>query len=137
MASISIHPKTFTQDSAEKRASGALAPTLLLRLEGAAVLAGSVAVYAHLHLSWLAFAVLFLAPDLFMLGYRFGPKIGAAVYNAGHTYLAPAALCAFGLFAGAPMLVGVGLIWFAHIGFDRLLGYGLKHDDAFGHTHLG
>jgi hypothetical protein len=31
----------------------------------------------------------------------------------------------------------LALVWFAHIGMDRALGYGLKYDDAFTHTHLG
>ena len=29
------------------------------------------------------------------------------------------------------------LIWAAHIGFDRALGYGLKYPTSFGETHLG
>ncbi|MDU3890869.1 MAG: DUF4260 family protein [Serratia liquefaciens] len=29
------------------------------------------------------------------------------------------------------------LIWGAHIGFDRALGYGLKYASGFADTHLG
>jgi hypothetical protein len=67
-------------------------PILLLRAEGAVVLAVAVFLYHALGLSWWLFAVLVLAPDLFMLGYLSGPRLGAVAYNAGHTYLAPAAL---------------------------------------------
>jgi hypothetical protein len=33
--------------------------------------------------------------------------------------------------------VQLALIWSAHIGIDRLLGYGLKYPTAFKETHLG
>ena len=109
----------------------------LLRLEGLAVLAAAVSAYAFIGGSWLLFALLLLAPDLAMIGYRFGPVGGAAAYNAAHTYLAPAALGAAGLALGAPTMQALALIWIAHIGLDRALGYGLKYPTGFGHTHLG
>jgi hypothetical protein len=31
----------------------------------------------------------------------------------------------------------VAIIWFGHIGMDRLVGFGLKYPDSFQHTHLG
>ena len=113
-----------------------------LRLEGAAILAGSVLAYRALGGPWMAFALLFLVPDLSMTGYLVGRRFGAATYNLGHTYLAPAALALGGaLLAGANAGAGqfylLALIWTAHIGFDRLLGYGLKYTHAFGATHLG
>ena len=109
----------------------------LLRLEGAAVLAAAVAAYASIGGSWLLFALLLLAPDLAMIGYRFGPVVGAAAYNAAHAYVAPAALGAAGLALGAPTMQALALIWIAHIGLDRALGYGLKYATGFGDTHLG
>ena len=72
-----------------------------------------------------------------MLGYLGGPRFGAAAYNAFHSYPLPAALGIVGLLAGAPLAVGVALVWFAHIGMDRMLGYGLKYPIGFGDTHLG
>jgi hypothetical protein len=112
------------------------APRIILRLEGAVVLAAAALAYARIGGGWAMFAVLFLAPDVFMLGYLGGRRIGAAVYNAGHTYIAPAALAAYGVFQAQPLALEIALIWIAHIGFDRLLGYGLKYQTAFGHTHL-
>lgn len=112
-------------------------PRLILRLEAASVMVAALAAYARVGEGWLTFAVLFLVPDLSMLGYLGGRKLGAAAYNAGHSYLLPAALGAIGLGLSQPPLVGIALIWIAHIGFDRLLGYGLKYPTAFGHTHLG
>ena len=87
--------------------------------------------------AWLLYIVLILAPDLFMLGYLRGPRAGAAVYNLGHTWLLPGILGIAGVLAGAGPAGSIALIWFGHIGVDRLLGYGLKRPTAFQDTHLG
>jgi hypothetical protein len=108
-----------------------------LRLEGLAVLAASALAYRHLDASWVRFAVLFLAPDLSMLGYLAGPRAGAALYNAAHSYVGPLVALTAALGASRPELVALGLIWTAHIGFDRMLGYGLKLPTGFQDTHLG
>lgn len=112
-------------------------PKILLRLEGLAVLALSATAYAQYGSGWLVFAAAFLAPDLFMLGYLGGKKLGAAAYNFAHSYLFALPVLAFGVLAHQPLAVTAGLIWTAHIGFDRALGYGLKYAEGFGFTHLG
>jgi hypothetical protein len=71
-----------------------------------------------------------------MLGYLGGRKLGAGIYNFAHTYILPAALAAYGLYQSQPLALDLALIWIAHIGFDRLLGFGLKYQTAFRHTHL-
>ena len=86
---------------------------------------------------WPAFALFFLAPDLAMLAYLFGPRAGALGYNLAHTYAFALLLALAGFFAGVPIAAAGGLIWAAHIGFDRALGYGLKYPTGFGDTHLG
>jgi len=111
-------------------------PTVLLRLEAVLALALAAGLYGTHGGSWALFALLFLAPDLSALGYLAGPAAGASCYNAAHTYLLPAALWAFGLAAGHTSLPLLALIWAAHIGLDRLLGYGLKYPDGFMRTHL-
>jgi len=111
-------------------------PALLLRIEEACLLAASVALYYHFHSSWLLFAVLFLAPDLFMLGYLHNPRTGATLYNLGHVLFVPLALFALAYTTHRPLLVAIAIIWFAHIAFDRLLGYGLKYPAHFKDTHL-
>jgi len=123
--------------AAPARAATTGGVALLLRLEGFAVLAAAVSAFAWLGGSWPLFAVLLLAPDLAMIGYRFGPVVGAAAYNAVHIYLTPAALGAAGLALGAPTMQALALIWIAHIGLDRALGVGLKYATGFGDTHLG
>jgi len=109
----------------------------LLRFEGLAMAAVSVAVYARIGASWWLFAALFLAPDLSMLGYVAGPCWGARIYNAIHTYITPAALGLCALLFQEHVALAIALIWASHIGMDRLLGYGLKYADGFGYTHLG
>ncbi|MBO9515774.1 MAG: DUF4260 domain-containing protein [Variovorax sp.] len=110
---------------------------MLLRLEGLAVLLVSVAAYAQLGAPWGAFAMLFLVPDLSFLGYLAGPRAGAATYNLAHSYVGPAALLALGAAGGVPVALATALVWSAHIGLDRLLGYGLKYASGFAATHLG
>jgi hypothetical protein len=112
-------------------------PTLLLRAEGLAVLLLSSWLYAAHGEGWLLFVVLFFVPDLAMLGYLRDARTGAAFYNLAHTYVAPALLLATGLLLPYPLLLAPGLIWAAHIGLDRMLGYGLKYPTAFQDTHLG
>ena len=111
-------------------------PTVLLRLEGATLMLGSAAAYFALGGGWLLFALLLLAPDVAMLGYLFGKRAGAHVYNLFHSYPLPAALLAFGFFVNQPLAVSVALIWLAHIGMDRAVGYGLKYASSFKDTHL-
>jgi len=109
----------------------------ILRLEGAASFAAAAALYAHAGFSWPLFAVLFLAPDLAMLGYLMGARIGAGAYNVAHTTALALPLALLGFLVGRPAILSVALIWIAHIGFDRALGYGLKYATGFGDTHLG
>jgi uncharacterized protein DUF4260 len=125
-------------DKMEAPANGATGgPRLLLRLEGLALLTAMVALYTWQGTSWWLFAALFFAPDLSFAGYLLGPRPGAVVYNAVHTTVVPGALLGVGLVLGQPLAVALAVIWLAHIGFDRALGYGLKYPDGFGFTHLG
>jgi Domain of unknown function (DUF4260) len=112
-------------------------PRLLLRLEGAALAAGALILYAFTSGSWLLFGLLVLAPDLSMLGYLAGPRIGALAYNAVHITVGPIALALIGLSLSSDPAIAIALIWLVHIGADRALGYGLKYADGFGATHLG
>jgi hypothetical protein len=112
-------------------------PRLLLRLDGAALLIVAVAMFWRRDGSWWLFATLILAPDLSFLGYLAGPRAGAIAYNAAHATLAPLALGLLGLLDATPTATAIALIWLAHIGADRMLGYGLKYAAGFGFTHLG
>jgi hypothetical protein len=111
-------------------------PRRLLRLEGLALFAGAVALYFEAGFGWVWLLVLFLAPDLSMLGYLAGPRAGALCYDAVHTTVLPIALGVAGVLGSWDLAQQLALIWLAHIGFDRLLGYGLKYPTAFRDTHL-
>jgi hypothetical protein len=120
-------------------ATGAVtgAVRILLRLEGLALLASMVLVYALWGGSWWIFALLLLLPDISLAAYLAGPGTGAIVYNAAHSTVIPAALAALGLALSQPLMVSLAIIWLAHIGMDRAVGYGLKYQAGFGFTHLG
>lgn len=126
---------TVSREQAEQAVSGGVRG--LLRLEGAVVLVAALAAYAQFGAGWGVFALWLLAPDLSLLGYLAGPRVGAALYNAAHSYLGAVALLALGVLAAMPWAVAGGLIWCVHIGMDRALGYGLKYASGFGLTHLG
>ncbi len=142
MTSITMNaPLTsLAERSAVTTESGAVrgGPRAILRLEGAALLALSAWAYGHFALGgWGLFAALFLVPDVAFAAYLAGPKVGAAAYNATHSLVGPALLGAIAIGLAAPTLGAIALVWAAHVGFDRMMGYGLKYASAFGATHLG
>lgn len=110
---------------------------LVLRLEGLCVLIAASAAYSKFGLGWGTFTLFFLLPDVSFLGYLAGPKVGAVSYNFAHSYIGAVTCLVAGLALPAPTVLCAGIIWCAHIGFDRALGYGLKYSEGFGFTHLG
>ena len=110
---------------------------LAVRLEWVAMAAVSIALYAMTGVSWWPFALLIQAPDLSMLGYLAGPRVGAIAYNALHMLVVPLVLALAGYVLANATASAVGLIWVAHIAIDRALGYGLKLSSGFQDTHLG
>lgn len=111
-------------------------PTRILRLEGAGLAAVATATYFTIGGPIWLFVVLALAPDISMLAYLGGTRVGSTVYNVFHTYLAPAALGVVGVWFTVTPFTLIALIWAAHIGVDRAVGYGLKYPTGFKHTHL-
>lgn len=107
----------------------------ILRFEAALLLAALIAAYWSIHANWIVFVVLLLAPDIAMAGYLRNSRIGAWCYNSSHTFAAPLILAAAAL--KFPIVLPLAIVWAAHIAMDRALGYGLKYDDSFNHTHLG
>jgi hypothetical protein len=113
------------------------APKLLLRVEGAVLFAASIAVFSVQGQAWWLYPALLLVPDIFMLGYLRNTKLGSIIYNLGHSYPAAAMVAALGFVTASAFTVAIGAIWFGHIGWDRMFGYGLKYATSFKHTHLG
>ena len=112
-------------------------PKLLLRLEGATLFGASIALFAVQGQQWWLYPALLLVPDIFMLGYLRNTKLGSITYNLGHSYPAAAAVTVLGFVVASPVTIAIGAIWFGHIGWDRMFGYGLKYSTSFKHTHLG
>lgn len=111
-------------------------PALLIRFEQTVLLVVALFLYRHLHYSWSLFALLFLTPDLFILGYLINPRIGAATYNLVHTLSLPIALLLAAHLSHWALALQISLIWISHIAMDRLLGFGLKYPANFKDTHL-
>jgi Domain of unknown function (DUF4260) len=109
---------------------------ILLHIEGFAVLVLSLYFYGYSHFSWLLFFILLLTPDISMLGYLLNNKVGAMVYNLFHTYSLSIGLVIYGLILSNETVLAIGIIWSAHIGMDRMIGYGLKYSTEFKDTHL-
>lgn len=111
-------------------------PRTFLRIEGLAVLTLALGGYFGIDGPlWLLLA-LALAPDLSMLGYLAGDRIGSLSYNLVHTYTLPLAVGTVGIWSDTRIVLLVALVWAGHIGADRLVGYGLKYDTGFKQTHL-
>ena len=109
----------------------------LLRLEGLTIFVASLSAYIHAGYPWKTFFILFLFPDISFMGYLFGKTPGCITYNTFHSYTFPLVLGLISwhfLFSGIQCFI---LIWLAHIGFDRFLGYGLKYPQGARYTHLG
>jgi hypothetical protein len=109
----------------------------LLKLEELAELVLALFVFAHLPFAWWVLPTTFLLPDLSMLGYLAGPRVGAACYNLAHHKALAVAVGLGGWLAGQPLLVLAGTVLLFHSALDRLLGYGLKYGTSFQDTHLG
>ena len=109
----------------------------VLRVEAVAIFVAGVLVYLQLNGHALFLLPLLLAPDLSMIGYVRGPRLGAITYNLAHNLATALVVLAVGWFAAIAPLALAGAILVAHVGMDRSLGYGLKLPTDFKDTHLG
>jgi len=110
----------------------------LLKLEEAAIFAGTlIAFYGAFPGDWWVFLLLLFAPDIGMIGYLDGPRLGAITYNLLHHRGIAVAIYFLGVYLENPVIVWIGVIIFLHSTLDRVFGYGLKYADSFQNTHLG
>lgn len=112
-------------------------PVVVQRLGGAAMFVAATVAWFTSGFGWLPFVLLLFAFDLFMLGYLAGPKVGAAVYNLGHSLILPSLCVVAFLLSERDWALALSCLWFAHIGVDLAFGYGLKYPEGFHATHLG
>jgi Domain of unknown function (DUF4260) len=87
--------------------------------------------------SWWLWTILFLSPDIAILGYAVSKKAGGILYNIFHHKGVAIAIAIIGFLLKDNTLMLAGTLIFAHASFDRIWGYGLKYMDDFKHTHLG
>lgn len=109
----------------------------LLRIEEFAMFLLGCMAFSTLPFAWWWFPLLLFVPDIGLLGYLINPKIGGVIYNVFHHKAIAILLGVLGIYLNDSWLQLVGVIFFAHSSMDRILGYGLKHLDAFKNTHLG
>src|SRR5690606_14206311 len=109
----------------------------LVKLESVALFLLSVYLFTLLNFAWWWFPVCLLLPDLSMIGYLFGTKNGAIVYNFFHHQLLAILLYLIGIYLENEIIQFIGIILFAHSTVDRIFGYGLKYFSGFQDTHLG
>jgi hypothetical protein len=109
------------------------------RIEGLGVFVTGLLLSWHWNsgVPWWGALLIFFAPDVSFIGYAFGPKAGAFLYNAVHVYALGAIFMAVGVLESFPLCASAGALWLAHSGFDRMFGYGLKLPEGFSYTHLG
>ena len=109
----------------------------LVRLEEIALLILSIYALCFLNAQWWYYLLLLIGPDVSMLGYLVGPRVGAFTYNLFHHKFTAIALFLLGIISSTWMLQVIGAVLFGHSSLDRIFGYGLKYYSGFSDTHLG
>jgi hypothetical protein len=129
---------TATGHIIQTHATGLVPDTVrpLLRLEGLAILVAGLIAYDRLGGDWLWLVPALLLPDLSAIGYLAGPSVGSLVYNLVHNWALGLAVLGAGLLWAIPWVALAGVVLIAHVGMDRLAGYGLKHPSGFKDTHM-
>lgn len=110
---------------------------LTLKLEELALLDLGIFGFSQLDFAWWWFLLLFFLPDLGMIGYFFGNRTGALLYNIFHHKGVAVFLWFYGYFYQNEVFQLIGVILFSHAAFDRFFGYGLKYPRGFKFTHFG
>jgi hypothetical protein len=110
---------------------------LLLKVEEIGMFLLGVYLFGLLDYSWWWFIGLILVPDIGMLGYLLGNRLGAIGYNLFHHKGLAIAIYFLGIYLSLPLCQLLGIILFSHACMDRIFGYGLKYNKGFKYTHLG
>ena len=109
----------------------------IIQLEEVLMFVLGIYLFSLLDYKWYWFLILILTPDIGMLGYLFGNKVGAALYNIFHHKGLAIVLYLIGIYFDMAEMQLIGIILFSHSAMDRILGYGLKYEKGFKFTHLG
>jgi hypothetical protein len=128
---------TVAEARSDQTVEPEVAMRTLIKMEELFLFFLSIFLFAQLEISWWWYPLVFLAPDLGILGYLAGPRFGAVSYNLLHHKAVAVTAIILGGYLASPILQLVGVIILGHSSLDRVLGYGLKYPDSFRHTHLG
>lgn len=109
----------------------------LLKAEEMAMFLTTIFYFSQLHFSWWWYPMVIFTPDISMIGYQGGPRVGALVYNIVHLKALGLGVWIYGTVRGLETWQLAGLIPFGHSCLDRLLGYGLKYNLGLAYAHLG
>lgn len=109
----------------------------IIKAEELAMFVLGIYLFSTLGLEWWWFLVLILLPDISMIGYAFGNKIGAYSYNFFHHKAIAIVVYLIGIYVNNTTIQLIGIILFSHSAMDRMFGYGLKYNTSFHDTHLG
>jgi len=109
----------------------------VIQLEELGMFLLSIFLFNQLSFAWWWFPTLILLPDISMIGYAAGNKIGAIVYNFFHHKAVAIAVYMLGFYLHNELIQLIGIILFGHSSMDRFFGYGLKTFAGFKSTHLG
>ena len=108
----------------------------IVHFEGLVVFIAVIYAYSLYEFSWIIFFLFLLAPDLSMLAYGINNHVVANIYNLFHTYIISILIVIIGVYFKIDTVIMIGLILTAHIGMDRMFGYGLKYETDFKDTHI-
>jgi Domain of unknown function (DUF4260) len=109
----------------------------IIKLEEFGLFLFGIYLFNQLDYAWWWFLVLILTPDFSMIGYVFGNKSGAFLYNLVHHRGIAILIYLTGIYFSNHLIQLTGIILFAHSSMDRMMGYGLKYETGFKFTHLG
>ncbi len=112
-------------------------PVIFQRIEGAIIAIVVGILYFIRGGDIVVFIITILLVDAFMVGYFLDKKIGAVIYNLGHSYTISVAMWLFSYIDNSGLLASISAAWIVHIGIDRAFGFGLKELSGFNDTHLG
>ncbi|TAH05216.1 MAG: DUF4260 family protein [Sphingobacteriales bacterium] len=110
---------------------------IALKLEELGILLLAIAGLYYLQATWWVYLILVLGPDISMLGYLAGNKVGAYSYNLFHHKGVGVLVLLAGWYSHNYWLQIFGIVLLGHSSMDRFFGYGLKYEQGFKFTHLG
>lgn len=109
----------------------------IIKIESVLEFIAAYILFKFLNLPEWYFWAFLLAPDISMIGYLGGNKLGAITYNLFHHKGVAILIALLGWYLQSDITIFIGILLYAHASMDRIFGYGLKYFTGFSDTHLG